>query len=606
MPRAAQPVRRRVPAAAGARPGAGRADAGGAHDHDGRPPRLADGARGRAGVARARIGAGDGADRRRSTPTCAEYSLTAPARRAAGTRRAARQQPPYGDRRPGADQRCRARPRVRRRRRHLAARRSRSPTTRSRSQARTLEDGALVGLAAGALPRRPRPGPGQRRGPARAAGHRAAAGRRRRRGAGPASRPTASAPADMKLAVIDPGEATTTAREKPAIDTDTLDDDAAGDLGHQRGRARAAARRSPRRSRRSSPARQWGADESMRDAPSLHYDEVHAGLRAPHGQRQRLHAGPGAVDHPRHLRLPHAVPGLERHRLQLPRRPVRPDLGGPVRRRRPAGRRCAHPRLQRQRVRDVGHRQLRDRAAVAGDDPRLRRRCSPGSCRCTASTPTTAGSTSRPHYFKAINGHRDAGSTACPGINLYNRIPRIRELATAAQQGWGGRELESSLVSNARPDLVLRRAVDGKVFVRQIVPTDTGYRLGKRVSTGLLLPGADRIIKAGDWDLDGYGDLIVKNGGGLWLYRGVGRGKFATPTRIATGFGRRHQAGGGGRLHRRRPAGPDGSAGPRLDADLPRRRCCRPAAELHGVLAGPGPQPGARSDAGTPTALPTA
>ena len=74
---------------------------------------------------------------------------------------------------------------------------------------------------------------------------------------------------------------------------------------------------------------------------------------------------------------------------------------------------------------------------------------------------------------------------------------------------------------------MLRRAVDGKVFIRQVVPTDTGYRLGKRVSTGLLLPEADRIIKAGDWDLDGYGDLIVKDGGVLWLYRGIGRGKFA-------------------------------------------------------------------------------
>ena len=38
----------------------------------------------------------------------------------------------------------------------------------------------------------------------------------------------AAAPADMKLAVIDPGEATTTAREKPEIDTDTLDGDPAG------------------------------------------------------------------------------------------------------------------------------------------------------------------------------------------------------------------------------------------------------------------------------------------------------------------------------------------------------------------------------------------
>jgi hypothetical protein len=83
---------------------------------------------------------------------------------------------------------------------------------------------------------------------------------------------------------------------------------------------------------------------------------------------------------------------------------------------------------------------------------------------------------------------------------------------------------------------VLRRAVDGKVVIRQIVPTDTGYRLGKRVSTGLTLPDADRILKAGDWDLDGYGDLIVRDAGVLRLYRGIGGGKFATPTQLSTGF----------------------------------------------------------------------
>ena len=36
--------------------------------------------------------------------------------------------------------------------------------------------------------------------------------------------------------------------------------------------------------------------------------------------------------------------------------------------------------------------------------------------------------------FRAISGHRDAGSTACPGINLYRRIRVIRRLAVRWQQ----------------------------------------------------------------------------------------------------------------------------------------------------------------------------
>ena len=132
-------------------------------------------------------------------------------------------------------------------------------------------------------------------------------------------------------------------------------------------------------------------------------------FRPPHGQRQRLHARRGAGDPARHLRLPHAVPGLERRRLQLPRRQVRPDLGGPLRRRRPPGGRRPHPRLQRLLLRHVGDRQLRDRGAA-------RTRC----CRPTAALfawklslhGVDASSGQQwvgTRYFKAINGHRDAG-----------------------------------------------------------------------------------------------------------------------------------------------------------------------------------------------------
>jgi hypothetical protein len=344
-----------------------------------------------------------------------------------------------------------------------------------------------------------------------------------------------SAPADMKLAVIDPGEATTTAREKPAIDTDTLGDDTAGTSDTSEGELSLRASVTAPKPKIFSRA-QWGADESMRDAPSLHYYEVHAGF---------VHHTVNANDYTR-AQVPSIIRGIYAYHT---RSQGWSDIGynflvdkfGRVWEGRYGG--VDRPVVG---AHTLGYNDNAFAASAIGNFETAR----PSRAMVRAygrlfawklSLHGVKAADTRQYvtsdYFKAINGHRDAGATACPGINLYNRIPRIRELATAAQQGWGGRELESSLIGNARPDLVLRRAVDGRVFIRQVVPTDTGYRLGKRVSTGLLLPGADRIIKAGDWDLDGYGDLIVKDGGGLWLYRGIGRGKFATPTRLATGFG---------------------------------------------------------------------
>ena len=79
--------------------------------------------------------------------------------------------------------------------------------------------------------------------------------------------------------------------------------------------------------------------------------------------------------------------------------------------------------------------------------------------------------------FQAINGHRDAAATACPGKYLYAKIPEIRTLAAEAQRGWAGRELESNLAGTPHPDLVVRRASDGQGF---IIPTGglTALRLG--------------------------------------------------------------------------------------------------------------------------------
>ena len=88
---------------------------------------------------------------------------------------------------------------------------------------------------------------------------------------------------------------------------------------------------------------QWGADESLvKEAPgygTVRGAFVHHTVSANAYSQAEV---PGILRGD--LRVPHTQPGLGRHRLQLPRRPLRPDLGGPRRRRRPGRDRRAHRR----------------------------------------------------------------------------------------------------------------------------------------------------------------------------------------------------------------------------------------------------------------------
>ena len=91
------------------------------------------------------------------------------------------------------------------------------------------------------------------------------------------------------------------------------------------------------------PRSAWGADESIRKgtpsyAPAIRFASVHhtAGT-------EQLLARPGGRDHARDRGLPRQVERLERHRLQLPRRPLRHRLRGPLRRDRPQRRSARTP-----------------------------------------------------------------------------------------------------------------------------------------------------------------------------------------------------------------------------------------------------------------------
>ena len=112
-------------------------------------------------------------------------------------------------------------------------------------------------------------------------------------------------------------------------------------------------------SRRILTRAQWGADESIRGSAPRYNATIKAGFVHHTAGTNGYSAAEVPEDPARHLRVPRQGQRLVRHRLQLPRRPVRPALGGPVRRHRPGRRRRAHRRLQRRHLRGVGDRQLR-------------------------------------------------------------------------------------------------------------------------------------------------------------------------------------------------------------------------------------------------------
>ena len=175
------------------------------------------------------------------------------------------------------------------------------------------------------------------------------------------------------------------------------------DLGRRRRRAaaacagrrglRAAVRRRPEARRGAatsapapprSPARARDHHRATSGAPRLHGPrraQLRRGadrVRAPHRQRERLRARGLRRHRAGHRQVPPRHQRLERHRLQLPRRQVRPDLRGPRGRHRPAGDRRPGRGLEPPVDRHREHRHVHDRRADAAGASTRSRACSAG------------------------------------------------------------------------------------------------------------------------------------------------------------------------------------------------------------------------------------
>ena len=118
--------------------------------------------------------------------------------------------------------------------------------------------------------------------------------------------------------------------------------------------------------------------------------------------------------------------------------------------------------------------------------------------------------------FQAINGHRDAGSTACPGKYLYAQLPLIRTYAAAAAPvapvaptpvAVSEPSPQNNLDASPYPDLLVRRASDGRGLV---IPTGGLTSFQKRIVVGKS--GWDQradVLVSPDLTGDGVADLVT-------------------------------------------------------------------------------------------------
>ncbi len=348
-------------------------------------------------------------------------------------------------------------------------------------------------------------------------------------------------PADMKLAVISPGRAAGTSSERAAIDTSTLDGNNGSSSVHR------TVDRAPAKATDGAPLAaavftpqpviysraQWGADEKLRSKSSLHYGDVHAGF---------VHHTVNANDYTRA-----EVPGIIRSIYAY--------------------------HVKSRGWSDIGYNFLIDRfgriwegryggvdrpvvgAHTLGFNDDSFAASAIGNYQIVKPTPAMiqayatlfawklslhgvdASSTRQfvtSRWFQAINGHRDAAATLCPGQYLYDKLPKIRRLAAQDQRGWTGRQLESNLASTPQPDLVVRRASDGEGF---IIPTGGLIHFPKHTTTATGVAGATALVVSPDLTGDRRHDLLVRQADGSVAVRpGLASGAFGPATRVIGAF----------------------------------------------------------------------
>jgi hypothetical protein len=90
------------------------------------------------------------------------------------------------------------------------------------------------------------------------------------------------------------------------------------------------------------------------------------------------------------------------------------------------------------------------------------------------------------------------------------------------------------MVGTAAADVVARDPAGHLI----VVPNNGLKNISAPLPTNLKVPGATQLLDVGDWNSDGYSDVIVRTNGGnlLVLYPGLGNGKFGQPRSLGLGW----------------------------------------------------------------------
>lgn len=350
-------------------------------------------------------------------------------------------------------------------------------------------------------------------------------------------------PADLTLAVIDPG-ASDQEVETPAIDTGTLaesnapvsdqpvSDEAKSADGSGDQIELQAGAYTPRPKIYSRA--QWGANESLRDPSSLHYFEVHAGF-VHHTVNANAYTA---------AQVPSIIRGIYAYHVESR---GWSDIGynflvdrfGRVWEGRAGG--VDRPVVGAHTL-DYNDYSFAMSAIGNFEKARPTKAMLDAYARVFAWKLSlhgvTASSTKQlvgASYFPAINGHRDAAQTACPGKYLYAKIPYIRLAARSQQRSWAGREREVDLTGSGYPDLLLRRKSDKRAM---LLPTGGLLRFRPATGIGSGYDGYDAVVASPDLTGDGRSDVLARNRrtGTTYIYRGRTDGKVDTSARSTTVF----------------------------------------------------------------------
>lgn len=358
---------------------------------------------------------------------------------------------------------------------------------------------------------------------------------------------TGYAPKDLSLAIVDPGKDVAPVEEAPAIDTGALESSDSSDSSSTDGTtgstgtaptygdaaSLSAALPADRMAVAPRPQiysrAQWGADERLRDPSSLHYGKIETSF---------VHHTVNANDYTKD-QVPSILRGIYAYHTQsrgwsdigynflVDRfgRIWEGRYGGvdkPV-----VGAHTVGYNEESFAMSAIGNYEIAQPsqaminayaalfawklslAGIAADDPKI---------------------WVQDRYLQAINGHRDADQTACPGKYLYAKLPEIRKLAAAIQQGaptseppppsGPGTPLNANISGSDWPDLVVR---DAQTHDAIVVRTLGQMGFDDGVSAATKWSGKDLVAPAGDLDGDKVGDLMARTAstGETTLYLGT-------------------------------------------------------------------------------------